>query len=124
MRIAIPCEESGGRLYISPHFGKARYFAVYEVHGDSVRRLALEENPIATVEHSGGKGRVIIDQLLRHGVNAVIVHGIGPGAFYNLREAGVRIYLADRVTPIEEILNLFKEGKLSEAEKPIEHGHS
>jgi len=105
---------------IYPHFGRARCFAIYEIYDDSIKMLAVEKNPIASIEYGGGRGRAIIDMLLRYGVEGVIVYEIGSSAFYRLREAGARIFLVDRIMNIEEAVRLFKEGRLREASKPVE----
>jgi len=120
MRIAIPCTESSGSLYVSPHFGRAQCFAIYEIYDDSIKMLAVEKNPVAPMEYGGGRGRVIVDMLLRYGVEGAIVYEIGSGAFYRLHEAGVKIFLVDRIMNIEEAIRLFKEGRLREASKPVE----
>jgi len=120
MRIAIPCIESSGRLYISPHFGRAQCFAIYDVDKNDSRMIELDKNPITISEHGSGRGRVIVERLLNKGINAVIVYSIGSGAFYKLRDAGIRVFLLDRIISIEEALKLFRDGILREAEGPVE----
>jgi len=121
MRVGIPCVKSGEKFYISPHFGRAPYFALYEVSEEGVKLVKIEENPHGIKEHRGGEGRLIIDLLLKNGVEGVVVYGIGSGAFYRLRENGVKIFAVDKFMPVEEALELLRTGKLKEAEKPLEH---
>jgi len=52
--------------------------------------------------HGHGGGRLIIDLIVRSGVEAVIAYSIGPGAFYRLRDAGVKVYLVESTALVEE----------------------
>jgi len=120
MRIAVPAVESGGKLYVSPHFGRALYFAVYDVGEEGFKLVAVERNPAAAIEERGARGRIVVDLLMRFGVQAVIAYEVGPGAFYRLAERGVKVFLVERVMPVEEALKLFAEGKLREVNQPVE----
>jgi len=66
------------------------------------------------------RSRIVVDLLMKFGVQAVIAYEVGPGAFYRLAEQGVRVFLVERVMPVEEALKLFAEGKLREVNQPVE----
>jgi len=79
-------------------------------------------NPAAAAEERGVRGRVVVDLLMRFGVQAVIAYEVGLGAFYRLAEQGVRVFLVKRVMPVEEAIKLFAERKLREVNQPVERG--
>ena len=117
MRVAVPCIRLGDLLRVSPHFGRAPLFAIYELASSGPRLVALEENPaIRTV---GERGEAIARLLARHGVNAVIVYEIGLGAYSKLASRGIRVYVIDELATVEEVLHLFKEGKLVEVKSSV-----
>jgi predicted Fe-Mo cluster-binding NifX family protein len=86
----IPVVRARGEYYLSPHFGRAPFFAFVEVMGDKYRVLEVLENTHSRHEH--GRGRGVVDLMLSRGVKAVVALGIGYGAFYKLKEIGVNVY--------------------------------
>jgi predicted Fe-Mo cluster-binding NifX family protein len=125
MILGLPIIRAGEKYNLSPHFGRAPYFALVEVDGNEYRVLEVIENP--HVKHEHGRGAGVIDLVTSRGVNALIVQGIGYSAFNLLRERGVRVYSApetlEGLITLEEAVKMFVEGKLEEAEGPREsHG--
>jgi len=127
LRIAVPCVKSGEKLYVSMHFGRAPFLAIYDVDGEA-KLVKLERIPYGGEHehehghgHGHGGGHAIMDLIANYGVEAIIAYNLGYGAFYRLRDAGVKIYLVDRTIPVEEALKLLIEGKLREASEPREH---
>ncbi|ADV64529.1 NifB/NifX family molybdenum-iron cluster-binding protein [Desulfurococcus mucosus] len=120
MIVCIPAMTSGGRNYVSLHFGKAPYFAFYEVSDTGFKQLSLERNPFATMGSGSSKGQAIARYLVSKGVEAVIAYEVGPGAFQHLRDHGIRVFVVEKTLPIEEALKLFIEGALTEAKEPVE----
>ena len=99
MRVAIPCDEPDINAPIAPHFGRARYFCIYE---NGNRRI---------IENPGGKalrraGVAAANALVREGVNAVIAKSVGPNSSRILEAAGVKIILTNASTPAEAIREL------------------
>lgn len=125
MIAALPVIKSGERYYLSPHFGRAPYFAFVEVDGGNYRVLEVVENPHA--RHERGKGAGVVDLLVSRGANVLIALSMGQGAFAQLRDRGVRVYftpeVGGRLIALEEAVKMFMNGELSEAEAPRElHG--
>jgi predicted Fe-Mo cluster-binding NifX family protein len=115
--VGVPVIRARGEYYLSPHFGRAPFFAFIEVAGDKYRVLEVLENTHSRHEH--GRGRGVIDLMLSRGVKAVVALGIGYGAFYKLRESGVKVYYP----PVSEgLLSLNKaiDKQLVEALEPRE----
>ncbi len=87
MKIAIPLlENSGLSSRISPHFGRAPYFAFVEVRGGKVYGVEIVENP--GVEHSPGE---IPMWMKERGVDLVIACNIGPRALNFFRQLGIEV---------------------------------
>jgi len=124
MVLGIPVieKEVEGKRIISPHFGKAPMFIIYN---DITGETLLISNPKAKSGCGGGAGRFIFDTFMRNGVDAVLVKGIGEGAFYNLQRAGMKAYLVPSdVKFVDEAIKLFKDGKLKVLDEPFEsHNH-
>lgn len=122
--IAIPTVSSAQNQYVSPHFGRAPLFTVVEIeeHGFRVTKTIRNEY----VDHARGRGHWIIEELAKHGVEAVIVASIGRGAFHHLRSLGIKVYVLPSkekgLYSLEEAVKMLIENKLSEALEPIEHG--
>jgi len=89
LKIVIPvADERGERL--SDHFGRAPYFAWYELEGGSVVDKGLVPNDS---EHFGGTG-LPPDRILQLRPEAVITSGMGRRALNRFQVAGVAILQA------------------------------
>ncbi len=118
MRVAIPCIKLRDILRVSPHFGRAPLFAIYELTNSGFKLVALEENP--AMRSIRERGEAIAQLLAKYGVDTVIVYEIGPGAYSKLVDRGIQVFLVNELVSVEEALRLFKEGKLTKAEGPTE----
>ena len=75
------------------------------------------ENPVRDVE-GGGKGKLLLDMVLSRKVDAVVVYSIGRGAYEWLRSYGVKIYVADKMDLVENLVEKLVKGELKEAVEP------
>lgn len=112
----IPVREE---LLLSPHFGRALAFALFEVEGESFN-VEVHRNPVPP-QQERGRGRAVIALIRGLRPEAVIVKSIGPGAFHNLRELGIRIFRSDDRLAEEAVRRLIR-GELREMEEPEEKG--
>jgi predicted Fe-Mo cluster-binding NifX family protein len=127
MRIAVPVVKSVDKILLVPHFGRAPSFAIIDLDGNSYRIVEIFQNPFLT--HSHGRGVGIVNELVKKGVNTLISLGAGYGAYYRLRELGIKIYY---VTPpqgkktitLQEAIEMFLAGKAEEATGPREEDES
>jgi predicted Fe-Mo cluster-binding NifX family protein len=111
MRILIPVlENRGGESKVSPHFGRAPYFALYDSETD---KLEIIENKS---EHFGGMGRPA-ENMLRYKPNVVFALGMGPRAVDLLKSNNIKIETGDYDTVDDIIAN---KDKLKELEKACE----
>lgn len=108
MRVAIPVEQYCGlesRVY--GHFGSAPAFVLVDPETMSVESLGN-----ANQAHVHGQCSPM-KALAGTRPDAVVVGGIGAGALFGLRQAGIKVYLAAGNT-VAEIVSLLKSGDLKE----------
>ena len=117
MKIVITSNGENLNSEVDPRFGRAAYF----LFGDpEVMDFSVIENK--NIDAAGGAGissaKVVIDA----GAEAVLTGNCGPNAERTLRAAGVKIYTRATGT-VAEALELFKNGKLTEADGPNVESH-
>ncbi|WP_460024487.1 NifB/NifX family molybdenum-iron cluster-binding protein [Infirmifilum sp. SLHALR2] len=123
MRVLVPVVKVNGKLFLSPHFGRAPGFAVYEVQGSEIANVQYVDNPYRNPEEHSGHGRMILNLVSSFKPEAVIVRSIGEGAFYRLKSLGARIYRSTDRLADEAVLKLVR-NELEELQAPVEeHEH-
>jgi predicted Fe-Mo cluster-binding NifX family protein len=111
-RVIVPVlNEAGEASQLSPHFGRAPFFAIIEFS---------ENNEIGKIEfapnrsgHFGGGGERPPDILLSFSPNTVITVGMGPRALRRFQSEGVAVMQAT-VNTLGEVLTAFKNNELME----------
>jgi len=87
MLIAIPTmNDKGLDSRISDHFGRAPFFTLVEVEGNTVKNVQVLRNHI--VDHKPGD---IPRYLMRRGVKTIVADGIGEKAIQHFERWGIRI---------------------------------
>lgn len=123
VRIGVPVVEIQGELYVNPHFGRSRRFAIIETTPSGYSVLEVFENEYA--DHMHGKRDMVVDLLYKKGVDAVIVNEIGHGAFTKLNTLGVKIYVVQRerneMIKLKDAVEKLSKGMLEESDTPVEH---
>ncbi|MFX1475598.1 MAG: NifB/NifX family molybdenum-iron cluster-binding protein [Promethearchaeota archaeon] len=108
-RIVVPVlEKMGEASPISPHFGRAPYFAIAEVE-EGIWQLEFKDN---TSSHFGG-GERPPNILLSFKPDVVITVGMGPRAIRIFQAAGVAVLQAQANT-LGEVLIAFTRNELRE----------
>ena len=116
MKILIPVLENRGKeSRVSPHFGRAPYFAFYDSETD---KLEIIENKS---EHFGGMGRPA-ENMLKYKPDVVFAVGMGPRAIDLFRSNDVMIETGEYNTVEDIIKNKDKLKELEEACKEARHG--
>jgi len=108
LRIVIPVADEGGEM-LSDHFGRAPYFAWFELEGGRVVDKGLVPNDS---EHFGGTG-LPPDRILQLRPEAVITLGMGRRAINRFQGAGVAVLQAAG-SRTGENLDRFIGGELTE----------
>jgi predicted Fe-Mo cluster-binding NifX family protein len=119
-RILIPLEDENGLdSHVAEHFGRAPYFAVIEVDNGKVTSTKILPN---TTEHFGGTGHPH-DTLLALNPHVIIAHAMGAGALMSFHKAKVLVLKANG-NHVDEVVEAFTQGKLSELTSVCPHGHN
>jgi predicted Fe-Mo cluster-binding NifX family protein len=110
-RVVVPVlDETGEAAKLSPHFGRAPFFAVVEIQSDGrIEKLSFQPN---RSEHFGGGGRPP-DIILQFNPNVVITFGMGPRAMRRFQAVGVAVMQATSGT-LGEVLHAFAQNELNE----------
>jgi predicted Fe-Mo cluster-binding NifX family protein len=110
-RVVVPVlDEVGISSKLSPHFGRAPFFAVVEIETNGeILNLRFQPN---RSEHFGGAGRPP-DIILGFEPNAVITFGMGPRAMQRFQMAGVAVMQATSEN-LDEVLAAFAKEELNE----------
>jgi predicted Fe-Mo cluster-binding NifX family protein len=123
--VAVPVVSTSTGTYVYPHFGRAQEYAIAEVSKEGFRVVGTIRGPRG--EPGSGRSHEVVGALARSGVNAVVVSGIGAGAFWRLRELGIKVYAlpekAGGLYTLEEALRMLAEGSLRELAEPPPHEH-
>ena len=117
MKIAISSTGQTLDSQVDQRFGRAAYFIIVDT--ESLEFDVIENS---NTDVAGGAGinsaKIIIDAQ----ANAVLTGNCGPNAQRTLSAAGLKLYTGISGT-VEEAVDLFKAGKLSEATEPNVGSH-
>jgi predicted Fe-Mo cluster-binding NifX family protein len=117
MKIAVTSVGKTLDSEVDQRFGRAAYFIIIDTE---VMDFNVIENE--SVAAGGGAGISSAKAVIDDGAEAVLTGNCGPNAQRTLSAAGVRLYTG--VTgKVAEAVELFKDGKLTEAEGPNVQSH-
>lgn len=108
MNLCIPVNaDSGLTSEVCAHFGSAPCFLIVDTDSETCRAIA---NTVHQAGHGGG-GCAPLHLLDGQAIDAMVVGGIGMGALYKLRAAGIQV-LVSTLPTVRETLAAFKAGSL------------
>ena len=111
VRIVIPVAENRGvDSQLSDHFGRAPFFAVFEL--DLEGRLADQRAVSNDTQHFGGIG-LPPDRILQLKPDAVIARGMGPRALGRFQNARVAVLRANS-SVVADVLSAYVRDELEE----------
>ena len=103
-RIAVPSNGNGGLDGIrSGHFGHCDVFTFIDVEDGSIGSVSTIKNN----GHVQGGCMVPVNLLAQHGVNALIVGGIGMRPLMGFKQVGITVYhdgMREEIRPVVEDL--------------------
>lgn len=109
-RIAVPSEETGGLDgRRSGHFGHCDVFTLVDVEDGEIKQVTTIQNQA----HVQGGCMVPVNLLAQHGVNALIVGGIGMRPLMGFRQAGIDVYHDETRPDIRPVVEDLIAGKLA-----------
>lgn len=116
MRIAVTSTGEGLDSQVDPRFGRAAFFLIGDT--ETMEFTAVENENAAGGAAGIGSAKRVIDE----GAEAVLTGNCGPNAERTLSAAGVKLYTGVTGT-VAQAVELFKSGKLTEAERPNVQAH-
>lgn len=115
MKVAIPCVNGSDTEVVFGRFARAPAFLIIEIENGKLISKNLISNTAVNVLR--GAAIQVTNLLISNGINAVIANGIGPNAFYTLKDANVIVYDGANLT-IGSAIKMLIEGKLNELTYP------
>ena len=117
MKIAVTSTGKTLDSEVDQRFGRAAYFAIVDTETKDFS--AIENDNVAA---AGGAGISSAKTVIDTGAQVVLTGNCGPNAERTLNAAGVKLYTGATGT-VSEAVELFKSGKLTEAEGPNVQPH-
>ena len=111
MRIAVPSSKSGGlEDTIATVFARAPVFTIIDIENGEIKDVKVIQNRAMNVP--SGAGPMLVQMLIKEGVEAVIVPQLGPNAMAALQAAGIKVYTFPPGTPIKEAVEKISKGEI------------
>jgi len=108
MNLCIPITRNNGiQSPVSLHFGSAPIFMVVDTESGACRAITN-----GNLHHDHGMGQPL-SQLASEKLDAMVVGGIGMGAFGKLKTGNIRVYFSEHPT-VGKTVAAFKAGTLRE----------
>ncbi|MBD3392910.1 MAG: dinitrogenase iron-molybdenum cofactor biosynthesis protein [Chitinivibrionales bacterium] len=111
MKVAVTAKGTNSDAEVDSRFGRARGFVVIDTETG-------QEGPLENTQNLNamqGAGIQAAQNVISHGVEAVVTGHCGPKAFTTLRAGDVRVFVGASGT-VKEALALLESGELKEAE--------
>lgn len=118
MKVAIAAEEGRVNTYVDSRLGRAAYFLIGEL-GTPITTWQIRPNEAGASGAGVGTAQFLVDAK----ANAVVAGNIGPNAAKVLNAAGIRMFLAERISLTQAVAALAK-GELSQVNTPSVQVHS
>ncbi len=117
-RVIIPTDSPDAES-IAEHFGRATYFAVFDLDGaGKVISSNIQSN---TGSHRGGRGHAH-DNILGLNPNVIIVRGMGPRGIQSFQDANVAVLRANS-NVVDRTLDAYNKGELDELTEGCADAH-
>lgn len=106
MKIAMPLKQKLKGVYaLSPSFGKAPFFLIYET----------EDGSYEVINNEFLNGRDVINMLSSKGVKVIITNHLGLNAYKKITDLGLKAYYSEKKNKdFMEVVNDYKQGLLRE----------
>jgi len=95
---------------VCAHFGSCEYFTIIEIDDGKIASTRAVDNGTEDGQHNCAAPALILKS---HGVNAVLVSGIGGRPLMSLTEKGIKVY-AGAVGKVSDAVQDYSDGLLQE----------
>jgi predicted Fe-Mo cluster-binding NifX family protein len=110
-KIAIPSMSMEGmESDVCAHFGSCEYFTIIDVDGEAIKSVEAVSNGSPGAEHNCAAPAIV---LKAHGVNLVLVSGIGGRPLMSLNEQMIKVF-AGAVGTVSDAMGDYHAGLLQE----------
>jgi predicted Fe-Mo cluster-binding NifX family protein len=110
-KIAIPSMSNDGlESDVCAHFGSCEYFTIVDIKEQAVPEISAVDNGTHEGEHNCAVPAIL---LKAHGVDAVLVSGIGGRPLVSLTENKIKVY-AGAVGKVSDAVQDYNDGLLQE----------
>lgn len=108
--LAIPSEQPGGLAApMSMHFGHCPVYTLVKIENGAVANASTLPNP----PHQEGGCLAAVQNLVDHGVKALLAGGMGMRPLMGFTQAGIDVYAAGGFLSVGDAVQAFLLGKLS-----------
>ncbi len=118
MKIGICALGQDLNSLISPTFGRAPYFLIFDLDTNK-----LEVIPNSAFNSPRGAGVASAQVVVSQKVKAVICTNFGPNSFSVLKMAGIKVYCGAVGITVKETIERYRKNELKEVETPTMPGH-
>ncbi|MCE5202943.1 MAG: NifB/NifX family molybdenum-iron cluster-binding protein [Coriobacteriales bacterium] len=109
MVLAVPTLGEGGlESERSGHFGHCDCFTLVEIEDGKIAGVRIVENP----PHVDGGCLTPVNLLASHGVDALIVAGMGARPLAGFNDAGITVFFEDETPGVADAVQLVIEGEV------------
>ncbi len=109
--LAVPSNGAGGlEGERSAHFGHCDCFTLVEVIDGEVADVRVLQNP----PHEQGGCMAPVGILASHGVNELVVAGMGSRPLTGFNDAGIKVYFENQTQGIRDTVKLVLDGAVNE----------
>lgn len=109
MTLAVPSNGEGGMdVERSGHFGHCDCFTIVEIEDGAVTAVRVVDNP----PHQEGGCLRPVQLLASHGVNALVVAGIGARPLAGFNDAGIAVYFDNRIPVVRDAVDELLAGRM------------
>lgn len=119
MKIAVCAQSDTPNAAIDARFGRAAFFAVFD---DAARQWAFFENN-QNLQAAQGAGIQAAQTVIDANADALIAFNVGPKAMAALTASGIAVYQTITGVTVQQALNEYQDGTLTQLQQPNVEGH-
>lgn len=104
MKVVIPSDD---KTIIADHFGRAKFFMVYDTESNQIQILDNQENSLS----SQGAGIQAANMVLEAKAEVLITNDLGPKAEKVIKGSTLKVIMVDSREQLNVVIDKFKSGE-------------
>jgi predicted DNA-binding protein (UPF0251 family)/predicted Fe-Mo cluster-binding NifX family protein len=113
-KVAVTSEGPGLQDRVDPRFGRAAGFVIVDL--ETMATQYVDNGQVQTLSH--GAGIQAAELIANSGAKMLLTGSVGPKAFQALNAVGIKIGIDLGNMSVQEAVQMYKEGKVTFADKP------